>query len=340
MNVLSVGYPLFPVSGDASGGAEQILSYLERQLVREHHKSFVLAAGGSVVSGTLIAMAAPKAVITDEDRTDAHIEYRAALRKLLARGTIDVIHFHGLDFHAYVPQTPVPILATLHLPIAWYPASIFDLPGVTLNCVSRSQAMGRDLPAIPNGIDTEFFRPVAAKEPFLLWLGRICPEKGVHLALQVAHATGTRLILAGPVHPLRAHQEYFEREVKPLLDDKRVHIGPVGREEKRRLLSSARCVLVPSLVEETSSLVSMEAISCGTPVIASRCGALPEVIEDGVTGFVTNSLEEMVTAVSEIGRLSSEKCRKEAVRRFDAVRMARDYMALYARLMQRVGAPA
>lgn len=335
MNVLSVAYPLFPVSSDAPGGAEQILCYIDSELVRAGHNSLVLAAAGSTVAGKLIEASPPGRRMTETDRREAQAEYADILQRCVRSRSIDVIHFHGLDFHTYVPETTVPMLATLHLPISWYPSEIFDLPGIRLNCVSHTQAAERGLRVISNGVDLDFFRPSDVKEDYLLWLGRICPEKGVHIALRVAHALDVPLIIAGPVHPLDAHRDYYEAEVRPLLDSKRVHCGPVGREEKQKLLNGAKCLIVPSLVDETSSLVSMESISCGTPVVAFQSGALPEVIDHGVTGFIASSQEEMIEYVHRTSHISPDRCRREALARFDARRMAREYLALHAMLMRR-----
>lgn len=340
MNVLSVGYPLFPVSTDSPGGAEQILAYIDRLLVGQGHRSLVMAAAGSHVSGMLIPTAAPNPeLISEHDRQNAQAEYRTLLEGLLRQGLIDLIHFHGLDFHTYLPETSIPMLATLHLPMSWYPTHIFNLPGLQLNCVSQSQAGTSGLPVVPNGIDTHYFFPEGEKGNYLLWLGRICPEKGVHLALRAAHELDLPLRVAGPVHPLAAHQDYYDKQVKPLLDGKRVHLGPVGREQKRELLRAARGLLVPSLVDETSSLVSMEAMSCGTPVIAYNSGALPEVVQHGVTGFIVESIEGILAAVRNLKEISGERCRSEAVRRFDVFEMGKGYMALHEAIMHRAAAP-
>lgn len=340
MRVLSVGYPLFPVSCDASGGAEQILSGIDRELVEHGHESYVVAASGSKVSGRLLAATASDPSQTDQDRQSAQAEHLAIIEQCLRRQSIDVIHFHGLDFHTYLPPTRVPMLATLHLPIDWYPPSIFDLPNVQLNCVSQTQAAGRSLPVIENGVDIRFFSPQGEPDDYLLWLGRICPEKEPHTALRVAHQLSLRLVLAGPVHPFSAHQEYFNQQVRPLLDERRTHVGAVDRKEKRRLLQRARCLVVSSSVAETSSLVSMEALSCGCPVVARSSGALPEVVEHGTTGYVTDSVEEMAEAAQRASRLSRERCRSAAAQRFDSRRMASEYLALQMALTRRAAVPA
>ena len=144
-----------------------------------------------------------------------------------------------------------------------------------------------------------------------------------------------RMIIAGPVHPYPEHREYFARCVKPRLDAERVYVGAVEGEQKESLLRAARCLLVPSVVAETSSLVAMEALSAGTPVVAFRSGALPEIVEDGKTGFLVDSTEEMTEAVTRVRSLSRFCCREQAVRRFDANRMIEGYLALYRKIRTR-----
>lgn len=274
--------------------------------MRSGRRSLVVALPGSSVSGQLVP----------------------TIEEALRQHSVDLIHFHGLDFNDYVPETNVRMMATLHLPLAWYPAQALNRNNVQMVCVSKSQAADTGFPIVLNGIDVGRFG-TAAKKEFLLWMGRICPEKGVHVALEVARSLDLPLIVAGPVHPFEAHQSYFREQVEPLLDARREYVGAVSGPEKNRLLAEARCVLIPSLVAETSSLVAMEAMSSGTPVIAYRSGALPEVVEHGKTGFIVDSQIDMAQAVSKIDRISPKICRETAERRFDASHMARDYFKLY-----------
>lgn len=333
MTVLSVGYPLLPVGPDSGGGAEQILCLVERGLVKAGHRSLVVAAAGSQVSGHLIETPIATGPITPEIRHSAQSDHSLAIDAVLAEHRIDFIHFHGLDFHTYIPSQQVPKLATLHLPVDWYPSSIFNGAGIHLNCVSQTQAASAPLecrlPVVTNGIHLESYRPQDGAKDYLLWLGRICPEKAVDLALRVGHRLDVSMIIAGPVHPFREHEIYFADKVQPALDEKRRYVGPVGLSQKKALLSDALCLLVPSAVAETSSLVAMEAFASGTPVIAFRSGALPEIIEHGKTGFIVDSEDEMVDAVQRIGKIPRLACRRTAEARFDSERMVRDYLSLY-----------
>ena len=336
MTVLSVAYPLLPVGPDSAGGAEQILSLIERGLVDAGHRSIVIAAEGSKTAGELIESFVAAAEITDDVRQEAQRLHLSCIEKALEKYSIDLIHFHGLDFYSYLPRQTVPMLATLHLPVSFYAAQIFTDERVKLNCVSYAQANSVPGPTKPpvvlNGVDIERYRDKSGEKEFLLVLTRVCPEKGVHIALEVAHRLDLCLIIAGPVHPFRDHQVYFSECVQPLLDEKRQYVGPVGVDTKAALLAGARCLLIPSLVAETSSLVAMEAISSGTPVIAFRAGALPEVVEHGETGFIVDYQDQMIEAVQHTHEISSQTCRSIAELRFDARRMVNDYLELYNRI--------
>jgi glycosyltransferase involved in cell wall biosynthesis len=337
MNILSVAYPLFPVNSDSAGGAEQILFLLERGLVQAGHESVVIAAQGSQVSGHLLATPAPTGEMSDAVREQAQSGHRAAIAGALAWFRADLIHFHGLDFAAYVPDAPLAKVATLHLPLDWYPYASLERRDVLLCCVSQTQARtvpnGLRFPVVSNGIDVARYRAEEQRGGYLLWLGRVCPEKGADIALRVANRLDLPLVVAGPVHAFASHQAYFAERVEPLLDGKRLYIGPVAMKPKIELLAHARCVLIPSLAAETGSLVAMEAIASGAPVIAFRSGALPEIVEHALTGFIVDSEQEMGDAVGGAASISPATCREHARCRFDSARMILDYIRLYEQLL-------
>lgn len=335
MNVLSVAYPLAPVGFDVAGGSEQVLALLDRALTRRGDASVVIACEGSRVEGELIAMPLPQGKL-DGQREALEALYRRAIRDLIARRTFDIVHMHGLDFHACLPPPGPPVLVTLHLPPDWYPPGIFSLsrPRTFLNCVSATQHAACPssailLPPVPNGVPFDGLRTHCRKRNYALALGRICPEKGYHIALDAAAIAGVPLVIAGEIFHYEAHDRYFRDEVAPRLNGAARFIGPVGFTRKRRLLAGARCLLVPSLAPETSSLVSMEALACGTPPIAYTSGALSEIVEHGQTGFLVNSVEEMADAIRRSGEIDPDVCRRAARRRFSADRMIADYFGLY-----------
>jgi glycosyltransferase involved in cell wall biosynthesis len=168
-----------------------------------------------------------------------------------------------------------------------------------------------------------------AKKPFALVLGRICPEKGFHCAIEASVRSRIPLYIAGAIYPWPEHVRYFEQQIAPRLDSDRRWIGQIGGAQKRALMSAARCVLVPSLVEETSSLVAMEALAAGTPVIAFRAGALPDIVEHGLTGYIVADVEEMAEALRKVEQLDPQACRDAARRRFDLRRSLSAYLRLY-----------
>jgi len=347
LTVLSIGYSLAPVGPDVAGGAEQVLSALDRALVAAGHRSIIVAPEGSQTAGTLIATAPLPAPITDEARGAIQQRQREAITEALTRWPVDVIHAHGIDFTEHLPAPGSPTLVTLHLPSEFYlPGAVSPArPRTWFNCVSEAQqrtfpGLPTMLPPIPGGVPVERLQARHAKRNFALALGRICPEKGFHLALHAAEMVGVPLLIAGQVFPYPYHQHYFEVEIRPRLGRKARFLGPVGFAGKRRLLSAARCLLVPSLVAETGSLVAMEALACGTPVVAFPAGALADIVEPGVTGFLVNDAREMAEAIVAAGKLDPEQCRAAASRRFSLDRMVERYFAVYERLTTTVPAPA
>jgi CelD/BcsL family acetyltransferase involved in cellulose biosynthesis/glycosyltransferase involved in cell wall biosynthesis len=335
LNVLNVAYPFARVGPDAAGGAEQVLHLIDRALQKADHKSIVVAPEGSVAAGELLAIPLARGLITDSSRTSTYALYRKAITEAIRDYAVDVVHLHGVDFDNYLDDWGAPAIATLHLPPAWYDSSIFASRSfLTLCCVSRAQrddapVCALDMAVIENGVAVDELLMTAPKRDFALALGRICPEKGFHLALEAASRAEIELLLAGEVFPYEAHELYFRREILPRLDGLRRFIGPIGLDCKRALLSSARCLLVPSLVAETSSLVAMEAAACGTPVIAFPSGALGEIVEHGITGFLVNTAEEMAQAIRAASFIDPHTCRVRARERFSAQRMTNEYLMLY-----------
>jgi glycosyltransferase involved in cell wall biosynthesis len=336
--VLNIAFPFAPVGPDAVGGAEQILTALDSALVRAGHRSLVLAREGSKCHGELIP--SPSWEPLDETvYAPAHQRYRETLADVLRRHPVDVIHFHGLDFAAYLPASGPPALATLHLAPERYPAQALfpDRPRTCLCCVSEHQQRTCPpgaplLDPVPNGVDLQVFRPRLHKRPFAVALGRICEDKGFHLALEAARRAEFPLVLGGAAFSFPAHRRYFQQEIEPRLDRDRRFLGPVGLRRKRQLLAAARCLLIPSRTPETSSLVAMEALACGTPVIAFRAGALPEIVEPGRTGFLVADEYEMAEALHEIGTIDPAECRRAAEERFSAETMTARYLTLYEQL--------
>jgi len=358
MRILYIAYPLLTVSQESAGGAEQVLWTLEREMARRGVKTTVAASAGSLVAGQLFATGEPCRSLDDYRRRNQEHEENI-LQFVHGRERegrpFELVHDMSGSFWPRAAEVQAPLLATLHLPRHFYSPEIFANipPNVCFNCVSQSQASSfAGLEAlqgvVTNGIALGQFGPVSglhvqphSGRSSLLWLGRICEEKAPHLALEVAGRAGAPITIAGHVYPFSYHRQYFDREVAPRLKRmaKATFVESPSAETRHRLLREAHAVLITSQVEETSSLVAMEAAASGTPVIALARGALPEVIADAMTGFLVNDVEEAVRALQRLGEIDRETCVRHARDHFSSAAMADGYAALYAKIQNdiRVG---
>lgn len=189
------------------------------------------------------------------------------------------------------------------------------------------------LAVVENGVRLPDSELCMRKNRFALMLSRICPEKNLHAGLDAASLAKVPVLLAGRVYPYQEHQLYFEKEIRPRLHCGRARLlSNVGGDQKYKLLSRARCVLLPSIAEETSSLVAMEAAAAGTPVCAFPSGAIVDIIEEGRTGFLARNVSEMAEAIDNASAIDPQTCRAQAAARFPLARMVEDYFTLYRAL--------
>ena len=351
LSILYVSYPLLAVTPESAGGAEQMLLAVEREMHAAGHHTTVAASSGSQARGRLLDTGAPADAA---DRYESReLQHNTTILKYLERhpNEFDLIHDQSGSFFRHAADCPVPVLATLHLPRSFYREEYFrDVPQARarvfdanpeapyFNCVSESQAESfSELPnflgVVENGIDADGFPFTTRKGEYLLWLGRICEEKGPHLAIAAAQKAGMPLVIAGQVYPFRYHQDYYAREIRGHLNGRIRFVDTPTLDQKLKLLANARALLLTSTAEETSSLVAMEAMACGTPVVAFRRGAFPEVVADGETGFIVESIEAMAEALGKVDRISPQASRARVERHFSASRMARDYRELYRRVL-------
>jgi glycosyltransferase involved in cell wall biosynthesis len=336
LTILSVAFPFASVTEDPVGGAEQVLSRLDHAITAAGHRSIVVAQSGSSVAGELRSVDAVEGEITDVERSKVHQQVRERIAESVATDRAHLIHFHGLDFASYLPAPGAPCLVSLHLPLDWYdPAALLpQRPDTWLAPVSRNQARSAPegvqlLESIENGVPIP--EDLEPKCDFALSLGRICREKGTHEALDAAREAGAELLIAGDVFPYPEHRRYWHERVRPRLDRARRWIGRIAGRRKEKLLGRAKCVLIPSRAPETSSLVAMEALAAGTPVIAYPSGALPEIVEHGRTGFIVGDAREMARAMKAVNDLDPHVCRATACERFPLEKMTSAYLAQYER---------
>ncbi len=357
--ILSVAFPYAPIGPKAVGGAEVICSQIEAHLPQAGFKSVVVAHADSLPAGRLYATHVPGGIITDSSRLAVEAAHQANIDRALAENDVALVHMHGLDFDRYRIPAAIPILVTLHLPPAWYPQSIWGLPdNYHLLCVSETQR--RSCPAsaqhriavIPNGVPLPDPATLRTEGRYALMLARICPEKNLHAGFDAARLADMPAMLAGEVFPYETHLRYLEDEIRPRLTASNAtheprlvsaperpgarFLGPVAGEEKQRLLARAACLLLPSLAPETSSLVAMEALAAGVPVIGMAVGAVPEIVEHGLTGFLVppgdNATAELSQALGKLPLLDRGRCRATAEERFPLSRMIEAYLRLYRQL--------
>lgn len=324
------------------GGTERVVSDLTEELVRQGHDVTLFASGDSRTSAELVACSR-RALRLDEGVIDPIAHQVVQLEKVAAEAhRFDVIHWHVDYFHFPMSRRlGVPQVTTLHGRL-----DIADLQPIynefrEMPVVSISNDQRRPLPqanwvgTVLHGMSTDELLPRTDVGDYLAFLGRISPEKRADRAIEIARRAGMSLRIAAKVDEM--DQEYFEREIEPLLDQPHVEfIGEIGPDQKNEFLGRARALLFPIDWAEPFGLVMIESMACGTPVIAFRSGSVPEVITDGVNGFVVDDVDGAVEAVARLGEIDRAGCRAAFDQRFTVGRMARDYLAVYERL---IGAP-
>ncbi len=324
------------------GGTERIVSYLTEELVRQGHDVTLFASGDSVTRARLVAACRQSLRLNDrcKDWIARHI---VLLEQVFQRAhEFDVVHFHIDYLHFPLSRrTSVPQITTLHgrldLPdlIPLY-EQFRDMPVLSISNAQREPLTWANWQAtIYHGLPEDLFQFRSKPGSYLAFLGRISPEKRVDRAIEIAKQAGIPLKIAAKVDPV--DQDYFERTVEPLLRDSAVAecVGEISDEEKDEFLGNAYALLFPIDWPEPFGLVMIEAMACGTPVIAYDGGAVSEVIEEGRTGFIVKGLQDATEAVRRVPELSRARCRETFEKRFTAVRMASNYLQVYEHVIRR-----
>jgi glycosyltransferase involved in cell wall biosynthesis len=327
------------------GGTERVVSWLTEELVALGHEVTLFASGDSLTTARLVPVCSQALRLNSAcvDQLAHHVNLLARL--LRHREEFDLIHFHIDYLHFPLTRSErLPSITTLH--------GRLDIPDLVplyqefleMPVVSISDAQRTPLPwinwqgTVHHGLPEISFAPYPKTGQYLAFLGRISPEKGVDQAIEIAKQSGVPLKIAAKID--RSDAEYFESRIKPLLDNSIVEfIGEIGALEKNEFLGNASALLFPINWQEPFGLVMIEALACGVPVIAYPFGSVPEIIEDGVTGFLVRDVGEAVQAVRRISTIDRRICRQVFERRFTSKRMARDYVAIYERIIAREPKP-
>jgi glycosyltransferase involved in cell wall biosynthesis len=323
------------------GGTERVVSYLTEELVRMGHDVTLFASGDSETTARLVA-GCPQALWRDPDVRET-LPHHVRLMDLVAHDLyrFDIVHFHTDYVHfPVVRQYRCASVTTLHGMVHPHDVgALFDAyPDVPLVSISNNQRT--PLPrakwagTVYHGLPRDAFTFHPDPGSYLVYLGRMSPEKRVDRAIEIATKAGMPLRIAAKIYPEERH--YFDETLAPLIEDSPLveFIGEIDDRGRNQLLGNAAAFLFPIEWPEPFGLVMIEAMACGTPVIAWRRGSVPEVVQHGVTGYVVESIEAGLDAVRRINRLSRAACRDEFEQRFDAARMASDYVALYERVLR------
>lgn len=331
--------PEIPVPPRHYGGIERVVDVLVRGLVSRNHEVTLFANAASDVPCRLLPYPITKPVgMMDMIRNMGFVSWT------IARGHFDLVHSFGRLGHI-APLLPLRLPKIMSYQRRVTPRSVqwgeilsrgqLHVTGCSRHLIS-GWVQKDNFHVIYNAVPLERYMPVfcVAEDAPLVYLGRITQIKGVHVAIDVAQRTGRRLIIAGNVPSLREDQHYFAREIQPYVDGTRIqYVGSVDDEQKGALLGKAAALILPLQWDEPFGIVMAEALACGTPVIGFRRGALPEIVQHAVTGFVCDSVEEIVAVVSRVNRLDRKACRRVAEERFSNNVLVDAYEHLYRELV-------
>lgn len=318
------------------GGTERVVSYLTDELVKQGHEVTLFASGDSTTLAEL-RPACERALRLEGNKIVDSLAHHIRMLEMVAQEAtdFDIVHYHVDYLHFPVTRRlKIANVTTLHgrLDIAdVHPMyrEFVEMPLVSISDAQRTPIQWANwIATVYHGLPEEMYVPKESPGKYLAFLGRICPEKRVDRAIEIAKRAGMPIKIAAKVDA--TDQAYFEAEIRKLLDHPLVeYIGEIGEGEKSDFLGNAYALLFPIDWQEPFGLAMIEAMACGTPVIAFRMGSVPEIVEEGTTGYVVQDLDEAVKAVERVGSFDRTVCRRIFEKRFSASRMYRDYLAVY-----------
>lgn len=338
MKIAQIAPLWIPIPPYTYGGTELVISWLCDELVRRGHEVTLFASGDSKTAAKLIPVW-PTSLWRAKLRTP-HAIFSLLYQKLIElQDQFDIIHDH-CEFYTvcYSKFLKPPIVTTLHHPLQEETIVLYKkFPNINFVAISknqRKQGPGINIVrTIYHGLPIEKYPFNPNPQNYLLWLSRIGPDKGIAEAIDIAKLSGEKLIISGNILPQYA--DYFEFRIKPLIDGREIQfVGASDFEKKIELLKNARAFLFPIKRPEPFGLVVIEAMACGTPVIAFKEGSLPELIENEKTGFLVSSIEEACQALKKISQISREYCHEYVKKNFNLKRVVNRYEKLYKKILK------
>lgn len=320
------------------GGTERVVDNLCKGLTELGHDVVLFASNDSDTKAQLIPIVPQALRLSNVEQDLPYITLQLA-KVLELASEFDVIHNH-IDFlpYPYINASPCPWITTLHGRLDYPDLQLLYRHFSHLPLVSISYAQRRPLSfcnwlaTVYHGLDISCFKPKTSPGKYLAFLGRICEDKGTHIAIKIAKKLGIPLKIAAKIGPY--DREFFDTQIKPEIDGKLIeYVGEINEQQKSDFLSNALALLTPIDWPEPFGLVVIESYACGTPVIGRLCGSLPEIIEDGKTGFLRNSFDELVQAVKDVEQLDRNYIINFAKTNFSYQTMAKKYVALYSDLI-------
>jgi glycosyltransferase involved in cell wall biosynthesis len=339
LRIAQIAPPWISVPPKTYGGTELVISWLCDELVRRGHKVTLFATGDSKTKAKLVPIW-PSSLWSSNLRAP-HAVFSLLYNKLIEmQNEFDIIHDHcewyTLPFSKFLKP---PIVTTLHHPFSEETITLYKkFPNINFVAISKDQKKRGPginiVKTIYHGLPLEKYLFSEKPKDYLLWLSRIGPDKGIAEAIDIAKLSGEKLIISGPILPQYA--DYFEFRIKPLIDGKKIQfVGAADFKKKIELLRGAKAFLFPVKRPEPFGLVVIEAMACGTPVIAFKEGSMPELIKDGETGFLVKSIEEAVLSVKKINEIKRESCRNWVKEKFSLRRMVNRYEKLYKKILKK-----
>lgn len=341
MNIAIIAPPHIAVPPPKYGGTELFVAHLATALTDAGHRVVVYANGESrLPSEVRWLYATQQWPIADQARAQMiNLDHQAWAVADAAREGFDLVHANDAFAVHFAPLLDVSMMLTLHHPREPVLSDLYRRhPEVQYVAISRAQARAEPMPGlrvIHHGLDPAEYRPGVGRRTHLCFLGRMVACKGAHTAIEVARRTGIPLKIAGEIQPL--FRDYWEARIRPHVDGRLVeYVGEADLAVKNDLLGSAVALLVPIEWEEPFGLVMIEAMACGAPVLAFRRGSVPEIVSNGVSGWICRDVDEMTRRAASPG-IPAATCRRYMVDRFSAARMARDYARAYQELVRLPG---